>query len=108
VTIGDGGGLILDIGYWPIKSPPIDDIEAFDQLFEMFGYQESDDSYDPEFDKIALFVSKDGPEHAARQIDSNWWTSKLGKNVDIAHKLRELEGPSYGALHKIFEKRISR
>ena len=45
------------------------------------------------FEKIALYVNKAGKvTHAARQLDSGKWTSKLGNLEDIEHaSLRSLE-----------------
>lgn len=38
------------------------------------------------------------PKHAARQLASGRWTSKLGKLEDIDHALHDLEGMLYGAV----------
>jgi hypothetical protein len=48
---------------------------------------------------VALFVATTGcPTHAARQLASGRWTSKLGKAEDIEHELRDLEGDVYSSV----------
>ena len=56
--------------------------------------------------KIALYFdfSNQRPTHAARQLTSGLWTSKLGDNMDLSHELHELEGPEYGNVFRVFEK----
>lgn len=49
------------------------------------------------YEKIALYLAGDGKvTHAARQLESGQWTSKLGNWVDIEHHLDALNGPRYG------------
>ena len=57
-----------------------------------------------ELKKIAIFGMKESdgsvsPTHAARQLESGEWTSKLGKDFeDIPHTtLDALNGPVYGS-----------
>jgi len=48
--------------------------------------------YEIGFEKIAIHVdSKGKPTHAARQLISGLWTSKLGEFVDIEHPIDGLE-----------------
>ena len=49
-------------------------------------------------EKVALFVRPDGtPTHAARQLRDGRWTSKLGRDRDISHKMVvDLAGEAYG------------
>ncbi|MCK4793650.1 MAG: hypothetical protein KAV87_58515 [Desulfobacteraceae bacterium] len=56
------------------------------------------------YEKIVLYALKDQPTHAARQLKNGRWTSKLGKNVDIEHKVRDLEGPRYGKVVAYFRR----
>ncbi|MCH7504396.1 hypothetical protein IID04_02010 [PVC group bacterium] len=40
----------------------------------------------PGFEKIIIYVSKDGiTQHAARQMSDGKWTSKLGRSFDVKH-----------------------
>ena len=58
----------------------------------------ADESLEPGFQKVALFADPAGmPTHAARQLASGHWTSKLGQAEDIEHELRALKGEIYGA-----------
>ncbi len=59
------------------------------------------------FEKVALFVDAAGmPTHAARQVNSGAWTSKLGNSEDIEHELRALEGDIYGTVRLILKRRL--
>jgi hypothetical protein len=75
-------------GYWPPgveygRSP-----ESLLAAFATAGYAECE-SCDPEagFEKIAIYAHPDTLKvtHAARQLDSGRWTSKLGGLEDIEH-----------------------
>ena len=37
------------------------------------------------YEKIAIYALDGEPTHAARQLDTGRWTSKLGKHEDIEH-----------------------
>ncbi len=59
------------------------------------------DNENPEsgFEKLALFADVRGvPTHAARQLPTGRWTSKLGEWEDIEHELHALEGELYGTV----------
>ena len=46
----------------------------------------SPEKLEPGVEKIAIFSDTAGdPRHAARQLPSGAWTSKLGDHVDIEH-----------------------
>jgi hypothetical protein len=56
-------------------------------------------------EKVALFADPAGiPTHAARQLASGQWTSKLGQAEDIEHELRALEGEIYGVVALILKR----
>lgn len=89
--------------YWPRRVPRQEHVTAFVCAFETLGYTRcGDGTLEHEFEKIALFgktcdsgVIK--PTHAARQLESGRWTSKLGRDEDIEHLCPEdLNGPGYG------------
>jgi hypothetical protein len=46
------------------------------------------------------------PTHAARQLRSGAWTSKLGISEDVEHELRALEGEIYGVVALILTRPI--
>jgi len=92
--------------FWPISRRE-DSVDAFEELFSSIGYSRcADASKEDGFLKIALYVNKEGrPTHAARQLPTGKWTSKLGWEIDIEHDSPEvLNGPAYG-IAKIFMKR---
>jgi hypothetical protein len=72
--------------------------EAFRHAFATLGYSHCQgEEPEPGYEKVALFADADGnPTHAARQLSTGQWTSKLGKAEDIEHRLHDLEGEVYG------------
>jgi hypothetical protein len=83
--------------YWPDAAPRRETLDAFVAAFETLRYQRcSEADADDGFEKIAIYQSGGLPTHAARQLPDGAWTSKLGRNIDITHTLRGLEGPEYG------------
>jgi hypothetical protein len=57
-----------------------------------------DDSLESQYEKVALFAKDGRVTHAARQLPSGRWTSKLGSDVDIEHELYAIEGEVYGTV----------
>jgi hypothetical protein len=95
--------------YWPPAVPRAVTLDAFAAVFVMLGYiMGGDESLEPGFEKVALFADADGtPTHAARQLTSGRWTSKLGLAEDIEHELRALAGEIYGAVALILKRPLS-
>jgi len=94
--------------YWPEGVPRTLDVESFIQLFtNKGGYSPCDgDALEQGFEKIAIFMSL-GQEvtHAARQLASGAWTSKLGDWEDIEHNsLAGLESSFYGRVAIILKR----
>jgi hypothetical protein len=81
---------------------------AFVAAFLTLGYAAcADESVEPGFEKVALFADPEGvPTHAARQLPTGRWTSKLGQSEDIEHELRALEGPIYGTVVAILKRPV--
>ena len=67
-------------------------------LYINAGYEECEDGMLEEgYKKVAIYVNSDGPQHAALQMESGRWTSKLGSLEDIEHETPEvLNGDFYG------------
>lgn len=86
--------------YWPDGLPRVRTLEAFRAVFATLGYVDCpSDTWEPGFEKVALFADAAGlPTHAARQLTSSRWTSKLGQAEDIEHDLLDLEGDLYGSV----------
>jgi hypothetical protein len=94
--------------YWPPDVPRERTRDAFVAAFTTLGYTicEGDD-LEVSYDKIALFADVEGrPTHAARQLPSGLWSSKLGKAEDIEHSLHDLEGTLYGSVVLIMKRPV--
>jgi hypothetical protein len=74
--------------YWPPEAPRGLTLESFVSTFGLLGYEECRSSeFEQGYEKVALYADATGkPTHAARQLPSGAWTSKLGGHVDIEHK----------------------
>jgi hypothetical protein len=85
-------------GYWPPGVKREEPLESFVEAFETLGYSVCDSAdYEVGFEKIALYATTSGePTHAARQVCSNKWTTKVGQLEDIEHKLEDIQGLIYG------------
>ncbi len=84
--------------YWPPGIPPHYAVEHAIAVFAGLGYAPCNGAA-PEtgFEKVAIYG--DGVEytHAARQVATGKWTSKLGSYQDIEHATPEcLEGKEFG------------
>jgi hypothetical protein len=86
--------------YWPPGVPREETLEAIRLAFESLGYVACDRAeLEPGQEKVALFADSVGfPTHAARQLASGRWTSKLGQLERIEHALHDLEGTAYGSV----------
>ena len=93
--------------YWPDGIRREDTLAAFTELFESFGFEICDDpELEVGFEKVAVYAGADGkPKHAARQLPSGKWTSKLGPWEDIEHgDFDSLEGVEYGSVSVIMRR----
>ena len=91
---------------WPDSADREVTLGAFMAAFSAIGYiAGGDESLEPGFEKVAIFTDTAGmPTHAARQLPSGAWTSKLGNAEDIEHELRALESEVYGAVTLILKR----
>jgi hypothetical protein len=83
-------------------------LEAVQAAFAALGYAVCEDA-DPEpgYEKVSVFASAVGfPTHAARQLESGRWTSKLGQLERIEHALRDLEGIEYGSVVRVMKRPV--
>lgn len=86
--------------YWPPSVPRQRTLEAFIKAYETKGYEVCKNADAEEgFEKIAIYADGSGKvTHAARQLKSGEWTSKMGDFEDIEHSsLKCLNGPCYGS-----------
>jgi len=85
--------------YWPPGIPALPSIGGVLGAYGVLGYQQCDSSdLEPGYEKIAIYVDQSQePRHAARQLPSGEWASKLGEHVDIVHSdLDAVSGLMYG------------
>ena len=87
--------------YWPTV-PEEETLQAFVIAFESRNFAVcANGTPERGYEKVAIYTYKGVPTHAARQLRSGKWTSKLGPFEDISHKtpLDVGDGPppdSYG------------
>lgn len=95
-----------NLGYWPPEVHRNESIEAFIMAFQNMGYVLCPNTeYEEGLEKIAIYVDSNGkPTHAAKQLDSGSWTSKLGKLEDIKHTLDGLGGSGYGSIAVVMKR----
>jgi hypothetical protein len=93
--------------YWPSGVEPRETLEAYIQAYGTIGYRVCDSqALETGFEKISIYVKNGQPTHAARQLPSGRWTSKLGTLKDIEHDfsdnfyIEEIE-INYGQLAEI-------
>src|SRR5262249_13140348 len=98
--------------YWQPSDAPADDfsLDALKRVFSALRYVncEMDHSVEPGYEKVALYGTGSEYSHAARQLATGKWTSKLGKSEDIEHEtpFDVVEG-IYGELRAIMKRRTS-
>jgi hypothetical protein len=87
-----------DMAYWPPNISRTVDINSFIELYNLIGYNVCQSPVlETGFEKIAIFVDSNNiPTHAARQVASGLWTSKLGMEYDIQHTLASMNNGVYG------------
>lgn len=99
----------LQLYFWPPDVPRAETLDAFIKAYESQGYSLCQSSnYENGWEKVALYVDANGkPTHAARQLKTGSWTSKLGRLEDIEHKrLDGIAGNQYGSVKIIMRRRI--
>lgn len=86
--------------YWPLPSTEdAIDIEDLRRAYEAVGFVTCDNGdREAGFDKVAIYSTPTGLyTHAARQLTTGKWTSKLGYSVDIEHDTPDdVAGGAYG------------
>lgn len=87
-------------GWWPPGATRARTIDSFARAFGTRGYRPCENgSLEHGFIKIAIYAKDGLPTHAARQLPSGKWTSKLGPAIDIEHDIVDgVTGPEYGVV----------
>jgi hypothetical protein len=98
----DFGGL-----YWPPNVPRENSTAAWIAAYESLGYVRTHSvELEVGYEKVAIYARDGNPLHAARQITTGKWVSKLGAREDIEHDLHGLVGDIYGVVAAILERPI--
>lgn len=87
--------------FWPAGVTTESTPEAWTKIFAAIGYQPCglDASHDERFEKVALYATRGLVQHAARQMPSGRWRSKIAEFEDIEHAtLQQLECDLYGSV----------
>jgi hypothetical protein len=96
--------------YWPPEVQRAWTLDSYRLAYESLGYVPCP-SGDVEagYEKVAIYVdAQDVPTHAARQLPSGNWTSKLGQNIDIEHASPAgVEGSAYGRVALYMRRRTT-
>ena len=73
--------------FWPEGVERQETLDSFIKAFATLGYELcTDGALEAGFQKIAIYADARGvPTHAARQLESGEWASKLGKDCDVEH-----------------------
>ena len=95
-------------GFWPWRDIPPDTADGWTELCRRHGFTllaELDTTFNPAYEKIAIFEDNDGELHACRQEKDGVWKSKLGSmGPDIDHiELTALE-TCYGRVVRVLQK----
>jgi hypothetical protein len=95
--------------YWPHGITREETVAAFAQLFQSLGYDICvDGDLESGYEKISIYALADVPTHAARQLKTGQWTSKLGVEEDIVHETaKAIAGPCYGSVVQYMRRAIS-
>ncbi len=91
--------------YWPSNIPFEETLQAFIQLYESVGFSCCENGELEEgYEKIAIYTKNGEPTHAAKQLNTGIWSSKLGPMEDVSHSLKAMADGLYGDV-KQFMKR---
>lgn len=87
-----------DLYYWP-ETNGEDTLDGWIRAFGTLGYEEcGDGTLEAGYTKIVIYGFETGPAHAARQLPTGIWTSKVGDSEDIEHQIDGLIGEKYGSV----------
>jgi hypothetical protein len=95
--------------HWPSHVAPNEyGLAVLEQAFAAMGFQDCPDgSFEAGFEKVALYGSTLFYTHAARQLPSGAWTSKLGRSEDIEHdNADDVAGGVYGEVAQFMKRAI--
>jgi hypothetical protein len=93
--------------YWPPGFPLDDFVATLVSIFELHGYSVCNNSdHESGYEKLVIFSHLGRFKHAARQLKSGRWASKLGEEQDIEHERAEhVENADYGTAETFLKRR---
>lgn len=93
--------------YWPPGFERSNDLPVVIKICEVFGYRQcATGEHEQGYEKIALYENEEGVQHAAKQLQSGVWKSKIGELEDIEHVSPEvLESDDYGKVTTYMKRR---
>jgi hypothetical protein len=97
---------LLPASAWPDGILRQVSVDAFEAFFATYRFAPCDsEDVEEGMERVALFATAAGiPMHAARQLPSGRWTSKMGEYEVIEHALRALQGDLYGRVVRFFQR----
>lgn len=105
------GSIAVGQGYWPAGLPHNRDPQTLRVLFCQEGFADCENgNLDQNLVKVALYRIPDGNgsyrwTHAARQLKTGLWTSKLGNSYAVIHrKPDDPDGDLYGSVYAYLAK----
>lgn len=83
--------------------------DVLEAAFRSLGYEPcADGGVEAGFEKVALYAAGAFYTHAARQLPSGKWTSKLGRSEDIEHDTPDdIAGGAYGEVFRFMRRTVS-
>ena len=96
--------------YWPRKASKKVTLNAFESMFKLHHYKRTknnSDAHEKGVEKVAIFVLNGKVTHAARQLEDGSWTHKIGARIDLQSTLKSVEGPLYGKVARIMQRKRS-
>ncbi len=96
------------VTYWPSANRNETRANYFSVIQQEGFAQCTDGTPEPGYEKIAIYVDNRGvPKHAAKQLQTDKWSSKLGSWEDIEHSTPEaLECAWYGKVTYYFKRKL--
>lgn len=93
--------------YWPPGFPLDDSVATLVSIFELHGYSVCNNGeHEHPYEKIVIYSRDNRFKHAARQLRSGRWASKLGEEQDIEHeKAEHVENADYGVGETFLKRR---
>ena len=96
----------VDPSYWPDHLARDFSVATLVRVFEHEGFVTCENAeLEAGYEKVALFADEHEYMHAALQLASGKWTSKMGLGEDIQHDAFEnLVGPAYGQVAQFIKR----